>query len=252
MQQMSERPPAQGSRRRPPRPRSSVVQNVSIHELERLLEVHERAVRTEIDEGLRSLYGATIKLMRQVAAEAWRAGGPGADDRFRDRIVSSLARDEALRALLGQADERHQALRLRVERIERAIRHLITANRAAIQAGQPNGKDHAGTELLARAGSLAAEVARAGASQQRQLEAFVGRAAEQLAQAAGAARRREERMERRLGELASSVEALTRAWETVPRGAPPGRSGAIPRLRALERRLARISGDLAAMDRSGR
>ncbi|MGH2654193.1 MAG: hypothetical protein ACRDHV_07580 [Actinomycetota bacterium] len=285
MQQTSERSPVVGqpSRRRPPRNRASAAQTVSLAELERLLEAHERAVRAQLDDGLRSLYRATVKLMRQVAAEAWRAGGPGADERLRDRIVGALARDDALRALLTQADERNQALRLRVERIERAVRHLITANRAALQGTRPNGQGRdaggeAAAALVARVESLAAEVTRAGARQHQELAAFTRRTAEGLAQASrrvaeelarriearpdaatrddvlavaraaeGVARRQEEHLERRLDQLRASFDALTRASERPREQAPQGRSGSAPRLRALERRLARISGELAAL-----
>ena len=266
MQQMSERPPAaRPSRRRPPRMRASTTRTVSLEELDHLLDAHERAVRARLDEGLRALYRGTVKLMRQVAEEAWRAGGPTADQHLKDRIVGALARDGALRALLHQADERHQELRLRVERIERAIRHLITANRSALERANGHGPEAEGAApaLLARVDALGAEVARAGEHHRRELATFTGRLAEALARASqkmaedvvrqleagpqGTGRRQEERLERRLDELRASVDGLARAWDRPPTHAPRGRAGSATRLRALERRLARISGEMAGL-----
>lgn len=255
---------------------------VSAVDLERLLAAHEQAVRSQLEDGLQVLYRGAVKLMRQVAAEAWSAGGPGADERLRGRIIAALARDDALRALMTQADERHQALRVRVERIERAVRHLIRANRAALESAGGGG------ELVRRVEALAAEVSDAGVRQREELAAFTRRAAEGLAQASrriademarrlqpgdGAApgvveaavdraqrsarqhadralaegRIREERTEHRLEGLRGSIEALARAMESAPTGTRTPEPGSAQRLRTLQRRLSRISGELAAL-----
>jgi hypothetical protein len=218
MQQMREGPPAVAedrSRRRPPRKRIPSEAELSLPDLERLLRAHETAIRAQLADGLQVLYRGTIKLMRQVAAEAWQAGGPGSDDRLQERIVHALSRDDALRSLLAQGDERQQALSLRVDRIERAIRHLIRANREALT----DANQQAGSALVARAG--------------RRTEELV--------------RQREERVERRLDGLHAQIEALARSMEAPSAAVPNGRPGSGDRLRALERRLTRISGELEAL-----
>jgi len=131
LQPMHEPPPrvvAEPSRRRPPRQRSP--DPIPIPEtrararpqpvrLQDVLAAHQRAVEARIDEGLREIREAAAAAVRQVAAEvAESARAPQGPDQ------ADLAR-----GFLTYADERFQAMRLRLERIEEALRRLALAQR---------------------------------------------------------------------------------------------------------------------------
>ncbi|HEX2030156.1 MAG TPA: hypothetical protein VHL78_01970 [Actinomycetota bacterium] len=274
--QQTDRPPVVVSRRGPPRRRRDVAADAT--ELERALSAHEEATRQQIERGVRAMYRAAVRLMRQMTAEAWGAAGPGADDRLRERIVETLARDDALRAVLGQVEERHQAVGLRLDRIEGAIRHLIRANREALE--RPSGPE--GSEMSARLEALAASVASA-AEDRRRLEGLsksiseAARAAEADRSAiaaevraavadaapprdrveAAAARGAERVVRAELARLHAAVGRLASLATASPgpagAGPPrtPGSPGAEERLRALGRRLAWTSARLAAVGGAG-
>ena len=265
--QQTDPPPVVLSRRGPPRRRRDSA--AAATDIERALAAHEEITRQQIERGVRAMYRAAVRLMHQVAAEAWAAAGPDADDRLRDRIVHTLARDDALRAMLGQVEERHQAVGLRLDRIEGALRHLIHANREAL--GRSGSLEVA--EVAARLDTLAASVA-AAEDGARRLEALSASLVETvraaLADAApsaqsveAAATRGAERAVRpevarveaavgRLARLGSALETFPRLVETAPATSPaPGAPGAEERLLALGRRLAWTSARLAAVGGTG-
>jgi hypothetical protein len=132
MQPMQEPPPrvvAERSRRRPPRQRTT--EPISIPEpavrarpktvrLQDVLAAHQRAIEERIEEGLRQMREIAAEVTRQAATEVAEAARPAQGPDLPD-----LARE-----VLAFADESFQAMRLRLERIEEALRRLAVAQRA--------------------------------------------------------------------------------------------------------------------------
>lgn len=247
--QQADRPPVVVSRRGPPRKRRDAV--AASPDLERALSAHEHATREEVERGVRAMYRAAVRLMHQVASEAWGAAGPDAGEGLRDRIVHTLARDDALRAILGQVEERHQAVGLRLDRIEGALRHLIRANRAALRGA-------AGQDVAAMAGRLdavAASVA-AAAEDHRRLETLSSSVMESLRATATA--------EPDLSAITSEIRAVVaaigpavaqatpsvdRVEAAAARGAERVVHTGVARVEAAVGRLARLGAALEAVPR---
>jgi hypothetical protein len=169
MQQAHDRPPAtvgEPSRRRPPRQRVAAPlpipetpqRPVRSVRLQDVLDAHLRAVDQRIEEGVRAVRTATTETIRQAAIDI--RGAPARN--------GALAQADALRGVLTHAEERFQAITLRLQRLEGALRQLARAQREAPRGGEPD------TELAGRIEALARSVAHLAATQRR----AVGQAAE--------------------------------------------------------------------------
>jgi hypothetical protein len=94
-----------------------------------------RTIEEQLEESLRSLEEQATVLMREVAAEMWRAAGADARPE-QERIVSLLSRDQAIRTLIASSDERYQSLALRSARVEDTVTAVAENGRATREAIQ--------------------------------------------------------------------------------------------------------------------
>ncbi len=97
----------------------------------------ERSIDERLDEGLRAIEEQATALMREIAAEIWRASG--ADSRpEQERIVSLLSRDQTIRSLLiARATSGSSRSRCASARLEDSLTELTEngrATRASIEA----------------------------------------------------------------------------------------------------------------------
>jgi hypothetical protein len=102
-------------------------------ELADLFAAYTAEVDRRIQKGLEAIHRSSIKVMRQLVAEVWRAGGPEAASNLREGVLGSIARDDAIRGLLSHTDERYQALSVRLDRMQGAVRQLAEATREAVR-----------------------------------------------------------------------------------------------------------------------
>lgn len=171
-------------------------------ELYQLLNDYTEALDERLDDGLRSLHRSAQQLMRQLAAEVWRAGGPTAGKNLRENVIAALAQDDTIKGLLAHTDERFQSLRVRMAEMEGAVRQLAEATREAVR--RVNKRAQAVDEALASAGPGSAEA----------VETAVGPLTERMGQLAAALGPITERLEalepmaRRLEALGAGVEQL--------------------------------------------
>ena len=94
-----------------------------------------RTIDEHLEEGLRSLEEQATVLMREIAAEIWRASGSDARPE-QERIVSLLSRDQTIRTLISSNDERFQSLALGSARLEDTVGAVAENSRAAREAIQ--------------------------------------------------------------------------------------------------------------------
>lgn len=225
MQQRSEPPSPAGaepSRRRPPRQR--LADPVPIPEATRqrprgvqeVLAAHQHAIEERLDEGLQRI--------REAAAEAARAAVAEAGTSARDP-------GDISRALLAHAEERFQALGLRLQRIEEVLRALAASTRDDRTSPLPAGE-------IGRLGTLVRELGRqqgeAMARLARAHHAAIGRLAqdqraaiEDLGRRTGqgvvaVARALQHDLEAELEDVRTSIRSMHRtlAWEGMSRGRP--------------------------------
>lgn len=135
VQQMKEPPPAsERSRRRPPRrrsddpvpipdPRSRPRRKRTI-KLQEVLKAYQRAVIEVLEQRIEEASRASADAARQAVAEALADRPRGLDD------------GEVVEGVVAYADERFQALSVRLEGIEEALRNLA-GERPAPPAGRP-------------------------------------------------------------------------------------------------------------------
>jgi hypothetical protein len=134
-EQRTARPVGAGSRRRsplftrPPEPEPPVLSPVE----EEIANALTNAVDERVEEGMQALEDQAALLMREVAAELWRASAKDVRPE-QERIVSLLSRDQAIRSLIASSDERFQALSTRAGRVEDALRDLTESGRATREA----------------------------------------------------------------------------------------------------------------------
>lgn len=95
--------------------------------VEALIAASQAAITARLEEGLRAINQSAARLMRQVAAEVWKAAGPDARQNLQAGVIGGLARDDALRGVLSHMDERYQALHVEIARMEEALRRLAGA-----------------------------------------------------------------------------------------------------------------------------
>jgi hypothetical protein len=131
----SARPATAGARRRsplftrPPEPEPTVLSPVE----EEIANALTGVVDERIEEGLQALEDQATALMREVAAELWRASAKDVRPE-QERIVSLLSRDQAIRSLIASTDERFQALATRAARVEDALHDLADSGRSTREA----------------------------------------------------------------------------------------------------------------------
>ena len=154
MQQRSEPPPpavAEPSRRRPPRQR--LADPVPIPEavprpragqarVQEVLAAHQRALEERIDDGLLRIQEAVARAARAAVSEALAEASP-----------QGREPGDVSRALLSHAEERFQALGLRLQRVEEVLRALAERARKDRTDGQT-------TAEIRRLGSLVRELGR--------------------------------------------------------------------------------------------
>lgn len=229
MQQMREPPDGVGairSRRRPPRRRTSVTlpDAWSLEDLEALLASHQEAVAAQIEQGVRALHTTAVRLMGELAS---------ADD--------GVSPEDEARGLLAHVDERYQALNLRMERLEGALRQLVQTFKSSMASIPP--------ELSERMDGMAEAIH--GVATRQDLEAFTRRTGEGLARIAArsgeelarAAGRQEDILDGKLQEMRQAIEGIRMSSpaalpeELGPSGPERAASAFVERLRAAEDRL---------------
>jgi hypothetical protein len=94
----------------------------------RLAETLTRAVDERVDDGVRSLEEQATALLREVATEVWRTSAKDVRPE-QERIMTLLARDQAIRSLLASSDERFQALAVRTARLEDHLNDVAESER---------------------------------------------------------------------------------------------------------------------------
>jgi hypothetical protein len=92
-----------------------------------------RSIDGQLEEGLRALETQATDLMREIAAEVWRASGNDMRPE-RERIVSLLSRDQTIKTLIASNDERYQSLALRAARVEDAVNEVAEHGRTSRDA----------------------------------------------------------------------------------------------------------------------
>lgn len=122
-------------------PRRTVFSRLERHEDEPLMTSSEhrisaalrRSIDGQLEEGLTALEQQATDLMREIAAEIWRASG---DDMRpeQERIISLLSRDQAIKSLISSNDERFQSLSLRSARIEDSMNEVAENGRTSRDA----------------------------------------------------------------------------------------------------------------------
>ncbi|HVF07254.1 MAG TPA: hypothetical protein VNC60_01595, partial [Actinomycetota bacterium] len=122
-------------------PRRTVFSRLERHEDEPLMTSSEhrisaalrRSIDGQLEEGLSALEQQATDLMREIAAEIWRASG---DDMRpeQERIISLLSRDQTIKSLISSNDERFQSLALRSARIEDSMNEVAENGRTSRDA----------------------------------------------------------------------------------------------------------------------
>jgi hypothetical protein len=122
-------------------PRRGVFRRLDQHADEPLMTSSEhrisaalrRSIDEQLEEGLRALEEQATDLMREIAAEIWRASGSDMRPE-QERIVSLLSRDQAIKTLIASNDERFQALALRSARVEDSMNAVAETGRTSRDA----------------------------------------------------------------------------------------------------------------------
>lgn len=99
----------------------------------RLTETVARAVDERVDDGVRTLEEQATALLREVATEVWRTSAKDVRPE-QERIMTLLARDQAIRSLILSSDERFQALAVRTARLEDHLQEVADSERRTREA----------------------------------------------------------------------------------------------------------------------
>lgn len=230
MQQTSGTPPpavTEPSRRRPPRQR--LADPVPISEApsrpkpvraQDVLAAHQRAIEERMEGGLLRIQEAVAAAARTAAAEAVAEAA----------ITAPPVAGDVSRALLAHAEERFQAVGIRLERIEETLRALASRSR-----GDRSGPelDHLAAllrEVGRRQGEAMAKLARAHRAAIERLAQHQRDALEDVGMRTGrgvlaVARQLRRALEDDLDEIRTSIRSMHRtlAWEGMarPRAEPP-------------------------------
>jgi uncharacterized phage infection (PIP) family protein YhgE len=115
-------------------PRREQAQADTMTETEtRLDETVRRAVDDRVEAGMRQIEDQTTGLLREVATEVWRTSAKDVRPE-QERIMSILARDQAIRGLITTSDERFQAIAVRTARLEDNLSDLAESERRTREA----------------------------------------------------------------------------------------------------------------------
>jgi DNA-binding transcriptional MerR regulator len=224
MQQMKEPPPAsERSRRRPPRrrsddpvpipdPRSRPTRKRTV-KLQEVLKAYQRAVVEVLEQRIEEASRASGEAARQAVAEALAERPQGLDD------------GEVAKGVVAYADERFQALSVRLERIEEALRRLA-GERPAPPPGGPEDD-----RIERQLDSIAQAVASLAADHQQQVEQLGRKTGQGMVAVAQVIRDDLEAIKRDLSSLREWMQGLdtsvrsmhrTLAWEGMrsPRPGP--------------------------------
>ena len=109
-----------------------MAENGSIEDELNITRALQRTIDERLEEGLHALEEQATVLMREIAAEMWRASATDARPE-QERIVSLISRDQAIRSLLASSDERFQALAVRSRALEDHLSEIAQATRATRQ-----------------------------------------------------------------------------------------------------------------------
>lgn len=93
------------------------------------MQAYQSIIAERMDEGLRAIEQAGLRLMHEIASEMWRSAGGDANE-TRASILSELSRDQAIRGLIAHSDERFQALAVRTAGLEDSLAQMVESNRA--------------------------------------------------------------------------------------------------------------------------
>ena len=99
----------------------------------RLDETVRRVVDDRLDAGMRQIEDQATGLMREVATEVWRTSAKDVRPE-QERIMSILARDQAIKSLITTSDERFQAIAVRTARLEDNLQDLAESERRTREA----------------------------------------------------------------------------------------------------------------------
>jgi len=102
----------------------------------RLAQTLTRAVEDRLEDGIQVIEEQATALLREVATEIWRSSSRDVRPE-QERIMTLLARDQAIRSLIASSDERFQALAVRTSRLEDHLEEVSKTSRetrAAIEA----------------------------------------------------------------------------------------------------------------------
>jgi hypothetical protein len=157
MQPMNEPPPAtERSRRHPPRRRSDEpipipeattgARRTKTVKLHQVLQAYQRAVLDVVEKRMAEVTEAASEATRRAVAEALHEAPPRPD------------RTDVAKGALAFADERFQAMSLRLQQVDQALRRLVTESPASPPTPGPNGDLAARLDAIAEAvGALAAD-----------------------------------------------------------------------------------------------
>jgi hypothetical protein len=99
----------------------------------RLADALQRAIEDRLDDGIRTIEEQATALLREVATEVWRSSAKDVRPE-QERILTLLARDQAIRSLISSSDERFQSLAVRTARLEDHLNDLSESERRTREA----------------------------------------------------------------------------------------------------------------------
>src|SRR5947207_9835621 len=105
----------------------------------RLAETLQNAVDERLENGMQALEEQATGLMREVATEIWRTSARDVRPE-QERIVTLLARDQAIRSLIASSDERFQSLAVRTARLEDHLGDVAASSRQTREAMESSAK----------------------------------------------------------------------------------------------------------------
>ena len=99
----------------------------------RLDETVRRVVDDRVEAGMRQIEDRATGLLREVATEVWRTSAKDVRPE-QERIMSILARDQAIKSLITTSDERFQAIAVRTASLEDNLQDLAESERRTREA----------------------------------------------------------------------------------------------------------------------
>ena len=99
----------------------------------RLADTMQRAIDERLELGVRTIEEQATALLREVATEVWRSSSRDVRPE-QERIMTILARDQAIRSLIASSDERFQSLAVRTARLEDHLNDLSESERRTREA----------------------------------------------------------------------------------------------------------------------